>query len=73
MGLLPWYFNFSYILCRYSVCVSSRMVFGNIKGSFAIGRWLLTGSVLMLVVFAITNHDVFHWTHEYLYDKSDPI
>ena len=32
----------------------------------------MPGSILMLIVFAITNHDVFHWTHEYLYDKSDP-
>jgi len=45
---------------------------GILRVPLAIGRWLLPGSVLMLVVFAITNHDVFHWTHEYLYDKSDP-
>ena len=45
---------------------------GILRVPLAIGRWLLPGSILMLIVFAITNHDVFHWTHEYLYDKSDP-
>ena len=45
---------------------------GILRVPLAIGRWLLPGSVLMLIVFAITNHDIFHWTHEYLYDKSDP-
>ena len=45
---------------------------GILRVPLAIGRWLLPGSVLMLIVFLITNHDVFHWTHEYLYDKDDP-
>ena len=45
---------------------------GILRVPLAIGRWLLPGSVLMLIVFAITTHDIFHWTHEYLYDKSDP-
>ena len=45
---------------------------GILRVPLAIGRWLLPGSLLMLIVFAITNHDIFHWTHEYLYDKSDP-
>ena len=71
-SILPWYFNFSYILCSYSICVSAGWSSGILRVPLAIGRWLLPGSVLMLIVFAITNHDVFHWTHEYLYDKSDP-
>ena len=45
---------------------------GILRVPLAIGRWLPVGSLLMLIVFAITNHDIFHWTHEYLYDKSDP-
>ena len=45
---------------------------GILRVPLAIGRWLLPGSILMLLVFAIVNHDVFHWTHDYLYDKSDP-
>ena len=38
----------------------------------AFGAWLPFAGVLMLVVFLIANHDLFHWTHEYLYDESDP-
>ena len=28
--------------------------------------------VCLLVMFIFFNHDIFHWTHEYLYDKNDP-
>lgn len=35
------------------------------------GSWLPIAGVLMLVVFLLGNHDLFHWTHEYLYDKND--
>jgi hypothetical protein len=38
----------------------------------AFGAWLPFAGVLMLVVFLIANHDLFHWTHEYLYDETDP-
>jgi len=38
----------------------------------AMASWLPIGAVLMIVVFLIANHDLFHWTHEYLYDKADP-
>ncbi len=38
----------------------------------AFGAWLPFAGVLMLVVFFIANHDLFHWTHSYLYDESDP-
>ncbi len=36
------------------------------------GSWLPIAGVLMLVVFLLGNHDIFHWTHDYLYDESDP-
>ena len=45
---------------------------GILRVPLAIGRWLPIGSVLMFLIFAITNHDIFHWTHDYLYDTSDP-
>lgn len=38
----------------------------------AFGSWLPIAGVLMLAVFLIANHDLFHWTHEYLYDENDP-
>jgi hypothetical protein len=38
----------------------------------AFGTWLPIAAVLMLVVFFLASHDLFHWTHEYLYDKTDP-
>lgn len=36
------------------------------------GSWLPIAGILMLVVFLFGNHDLFHWTHEYLYDENDP-
>ncbi len=38
----------------------------------AFGAWLPYAFVLMLVVFFFANHTIFHWTHDYLYDKNDP-
>ncbi len=38
----------------------------------AFGNWLPIAGVLMLVTFLVANHDLFHWTHDYLYDKNDP-
>jgi hypothetical protein len=38
----------------------------------AFGSWLPFAAVLMLGVFLIANHDIFHWTHDYLYDEADP-
>jgi hypothetical protein len=34
------------------------------------GYWLPIAAVLMLVTFFIANHDLFHWTHSYIYDKA---
>ncbi len=38
----------------------------------AMASFLPISGVLMLVVFLIANHDLFHWTHDYLYDKNSP-
>ncbi|WKN30621.1 quinol:cytochrome C oxidoreductase [Porifericola rhodea] len=38
----------------------------------AFGAWLPYAAVLMLLVFFIGGHTIFHWTHEYLYDEADP-
>ena len=38
----------------------------------AMANWLPIAAVLMLAVFLLGKHDLFHWTHEYLYDKSSP-
>lgn len=37
-----------------------------------LGAWLPIAAVLMLVVWVIGSHDLFHWTHESLYDESNP-
>lgn len=37
----------------------------------AFGSWLPFAGILMLVVFLVANHDLFHWTHDYLYDPND--
>lgn len=36
----------------------------------AFGNWLPFSFVLILGVFLFANHDLFHWTHESLYDES---
>lgn len=36
------------------------------------GNWLPIAGVLMIVTFFVVNHDLFHWTHSYLFDKNDP-
>ncbi len=35
----------------------------------AMGTWIPISGILMLVLWFITNHDVFHWTHGYLYQE----
>ena len=45
---------------------------GIIRIPMSFGSWLPYGFVLLLITFAIANHDIFHWTHDYLYDTSDP-
>ncbi|NOT73857.1 MAG: quinol:cytochrome C oxidoreductase [Cyclobacteriaceae bacterium] len=36
----------------------------------AMGHWIPYAGILMLVLFFIVKHDVFHWTHSGLYDPS---
>ena len=38
----------------------------------SLGNWLPIAGVLMLATFFVANHDLFHWTHSYLFDKNDP-
>ena len=38
----------------------------------AIGHWIPFAGIIMLVVWFLGNHDLFHWTHSSLYDKSSP-
>ncbi|MEC7895103.1 MAG: quinol:cytochrome C oxidoreductase [Bacteroidota bacterium] len=45
---------------------------GIIRVPMSFGSWLPYGFVLLIITFAIGNHDIFHWTHDYLYDTSDP-
>lgn len=35
----------------------------------AFGNWIPVAGVLMLVIFFLGSHDIFHWTHEDLYNK----
>jgi hypothetical protein len=36
----------------------------------AMGTWIPIAGILMLILWFITNHDIFHWTHDYLYGKN---
>ena len=49
---------------------------GLIRVPLAMGNWIPIAGVLTIVLFFITNHTVFHWTHDYLYQEGaqyDPI
>jgi hypothetical protein len=43
-----------------------------LRVAMAMGNWLPIALVLMLGVFFIAGHDLFHWTHSYLMDPNDP-
>ncbi len=37
----------------------------------AMGQFLPFAAVVMLIIFFFGGHDLYHWTHHYLYDKTD--
>ncbi len=43
-----------------------------VRVMLSFGNWLPYAAVLMIATFFIANHDLFHWTHSYLYDKASP-
>jgi hypothetical protein len=43
-----------------------------IRIPMAFGNWLPIAGILTLVIFLVGGHDIFHWTHDYLYDVNDP-
>ncbi|GAB3335073.1 hypothetical protein GCM10027429_17070 [Marivirga atlantica] len=44
-----------------------------IRIPMSFSSWLPIGGVLTLIIFLVGGHDIFHWTHEYLYDTSSPM
>lgn len=38
----------------------------------AMGSWIPFAGILMLLLWFLTSHDIFHWTHEGLYDEGSP-
>jgi len=51
---------------------SSHWSTGFLRVSMAMGSWLPYAFVLILGVFWFAKYDLFHWTHEYLYDVNGP-
>jgi hypothetical protein len=45
---------------------------GMLRVSMAIGNWLPISFVMILGVFLLAKLDLFHWTHDYLYDTNSP-
>lgn len=43
-----------------------------IRIPMSFGNWLPIGLILSLIIFFLGGHDIFHWTHQYLYDVNDP-
>lgn len=46
---------------------------GMLRVAMAIGNWIPFAFILIIGVFFLAKHDLFHWTHEYLYDKNSPL
>jgi hypothetical protein len=42
---------------------------GVIRIPLAMGNWIPIAGVLMIVLYFVTSHDIFHWTHHELYDE----
>jgi hypothetical protein len=42
---------------------------GLLRVPLAMGRWIPVAGILMLILWFFTSHDIFHWTHESLYDE----
>ncbi len=45
---------------------------GMLRVAMAIGNWLPIAFVMIIGVFFLAKHDLFHWTHDYLYDTNSP-
>lgn len=45
---------------------------GILRVMLSLGNWLPIAAVLMIGSYFIVGHDIFHWTHAYLFDKNDP-
>ncbi len=43
-----------------------------VRVMLSLGNWLPYAAVLMIATFFLANHDLFHWTHSYLFDKASP-
>jgi hypothetical protein len=42
---------------------------GILRIPLAMGSWIPVAGIVTLVLFFIVNHDIFHWTHSYLYGE----
>lgn len=45
---------------------------GLVRVPLAMGNWIPVAGILMLVLYFVTGHDIFHWTHHSLYVKDTP-
>ncbi len=62
--------GFFFVALQYVAQAGWHVVIQRIPEAF--GSWLPIAGGLMIATFLIANHDIFHWTHDYLYDKNDP-
>ena len=59
-----------WVAIQYVASAGWSAIFKRVPESF--GNFLPITFVLMLATFVVANHDLFHWTHTYLYDKNSP-
>jgi len=45
---------------------------GLLRVPLAMGSWIPVAGIVMIVLWFISGHDLFHWTHASLFDKNSP-
>jgi len=45
---------------------------GILRVALSMGNWIPIAGILMLVLWFVSSHDIFHWAHDYLYVKDTP-
>lgn len=59
-----------FLAVQYVAEVGWSVVLKRVMLSF--GPYLIIGGIGMVIIFLLGHHDIYHWTHKELYDKSSP-
>jgi hypothetical protein len=45
---------------------------GLLRVPLAMGNWIPVAGIIMIALYFLSGHDIFHWTHASLFDKNSP-